>query len=85
MENFMKEQVSLISLLSTIFTVAVGRILTNSHLCKPSCSRMPAAPEIQITFGPNGFLAAPPAARMSATACQAFNLAAVVNKDLLED
>jgi hypothetical protein len=30
-ENFIKEYVSLIWLLSTIFTAVVGRILTNSH------------------------------------------------------
>jgi hypothetical protein len=33
MEIFIKEYVSLIQLLSTIFTVAAGRILTNSQQC----------------------------------------------------
>jgi hypothetical protein len=38
MEIFIKEYVSLIWLLSTIFTVAVGRILTNCQPCILSCS-----------------------------------------------
>jgi hypothetical protein len=37
-EIFIKEYISLILLLSTIFTAAVGRILTNSQLCILSCS-----------------------------------------------
>jgi hypothetical protein len=47
-ENFMKEYVSLIWLLSTIFTAAVERIQTSS--CASYCA---AATEIQITFGPD--------------------------------
>jgi hypothetical protein len=37
-ENFTKEYAPLILLLSTIFTAAVGRILSNSQLCILSCS-----------------------------------------------
>ena len=37
-EKFIKEYVSLILLLSTIFTAAVGMILSNSQLCILSCS-----------------------------------------------
>jgi hypothetical protein len=37
-ENFIKEYVSLILLLSTIFTAVVGRILTNSLMCILLCS-----------------------------------------------
>jgi hypothetical protein len=50
MEKFIKEYVSLIRLLSTIF--AVGRILTNSQQCT---SYHAAATEIQITLHPNEF------------------------------
>jgi hypothetical protein len=54
-EIFTKEYVSLIWLLSTIFTAAVGRIITAS-----SASYHAAATEIQITFGPNEFLSLSP-------------------------
>ena len=37
-EKFLKDYVPLIQFLSTIFTVAVGRILTNSQLCILLCS-----------------------------------------------
>jgi hypothetical protein len=37
-ENIIKEYISLIRLLSTIFTSAVGMILSNSKLCIISCS-----------------------------------------------
>jgi hypothetical protein len=38
MENFIKEYVSLIRLLSTSFIVAVAMILANFQQCIPSCS-----------------------------------------------
>jgi hypothetical protein len=56
MEKFIKECVPVNWHLLTIFTDAVGRILTNSQI-RPSCeSYHAAAIEIQITFGPNGSL-----------------------------
>jgi hypothetical protein len=48
MENFIKEYVSLILLLQTIFTVAVGFYQTVS-----SASYCAGATEIHISFGPN--------------------------------
>jgi hypothetical protein len=55
-ENFMKEYGLLILLLSTIFTAAVGRILTGRILTASCASYHAAATEIQIViFGPNGF------------------------------
>ena len=55
MENFIKEYVSLIRaiirLLSTTFTVAVGRILTNGQPCILSCSHCSG----HILVDPNNF------------------------------
>jgi hypothetical protein len=51
-ENFIKEYVSLILLLSTIFSAAVIRILSNSQLCIPSCS----SHRDPNNYGLNGFL-----------------------------
>jgi hypothetical protein len=51
MKNFMKEYVSLIQPLSTIFTVAVGRILKNSQQCMlPQRSKWLLAQTIFIDY-----------------------------------
>jgi hypothetical protein len=58
-ENFIKEHVSLIWFLLTIFTAAAGRILTVS--CASYCACGTAATEIQINFGPHEFCGTSPA------------------------